>query len=364
MFSVMSIIMSDKNQLVFIANFPTDESLRDGMMQRVAAIDSLTNDQPRVYLDISFKRNFKSVRTVNGNCIVEHLNYFIHHLMIRRYLNNARVIYIHSLYNLVKVLFLNNMSKTVLDIHGVVPEENEFVNNRVMAKFYNVVEKHVIKNCHQLIHVTRSMLEHYEKKYTINLKDRSIILPIFERNQVSIKNEKWASSQLEFVYAGGMQAWQNIELMVGNAQLLENDSCVKFNFFFPSQLVPVFDDKYKGFSAKENVFIGSLPKNEMLEFLSKCHLGFILRDPITVNMVACPTKLIEYFECGIVPIVKSPDIGDFNRMGYKYITINDINQKWKLDDLQKMAEHNYNVLAEFHTLALKSQKKIESIFSF
>ncbi|MLD56261.1 glycosyl transferase family 2, partial [Salmonella enterica] len=43
--------------ILFIADFPTVENVRDGMFQRIAAIDSLTKNKSRVYLNISFKKN-------------------------------------------------------------------------------------------------------------------------------------------------------------------------------------------------------------------------------------------------------------------------------------------------------------------
>ena len=35
------------------------------------------------------------------------------------------------------------------------------------------------------------------------------------------------------------------------------------------------------------------------------------REEILVNAVACPTKLVEYMYWGVVPVVITPNIGDF-----------------------------------------------------
>lgn len=45
--------------ILFIADFPTEENIRDGMFQRISAIDSLTQNKERVYLNISFRKNTK-----------------------------------------------------------------------------------------------------------------------------------------------------------------------------------------------------------------------------------------------------------------------------------------------------------------
>lgn len=353
--------------IVFIADYPTVEKLRDGMVQRVAAIDTLAEDQTRVYLDISFKRNVKRRRFANDNCTIEHLNYFLHFNIINKYIKNARLIYVHSLYNLLKVHFLYDANKTILDIHGVVPEEIEMINNNNIAKIYHAIEKRAIRDCSLLIHVTNSMLEYYEEKYSLNLRKRSLVLPIFEYNNVSKDDEKWHVEQIKIVYVGGMQAWQNVDLMMDNVRHINNSTeysnRLNFSFFFPSALIPTFYERFKDVGNMDNVSVGSLPKNEILPFLSGCHLGFVLRDSIIVNRVACPTKIIEYLECGVVPIVKSSDIGDFKKLGYKYIEVNEISSILDLSKIKKMSEHNYGVLDEFHQLAIHSKNRLRDIFS-
>lgn len=54
------------------------------------------------------------------------------------------------------------------------------------------------------------------------------------------------------------------------------------------------------------------------------HYGFVLRDDITVNNVACPTKLVEYLQYGILPILLTPNIGDFAARGMEYLPLEDL----------------------------------------
>ncbi|EBP0808441.1 glycosyl transferase family 2, partial [Salmonella enterica] len=116
--------------ILFIAGFPTVENVRDGMFQRIAAIDSLTKNKSRVYLNISFKKNVKRKISIIENCVVEHLNYFTHNIIIKNYLKQASIIYVHSLYNMLKILPTNYYDKIILDIHGVVPEEIAFLGKK------------------------------------------------------------------------------------------------------------------------------------------------------------------------------------------------------------------------------------------
>lgn len=353
--------------IVFIANYPTEDNLRDGMVQRIAAIDTLAEGKKRVYLSISFKRNFKRKTIHHDECTVEYLNYFVHARLIIRYIKDATTVYVHSIYNLFKIFFFYQSTKTILDIHGVVPEELELMKRYKFAKIYSMVEKNAIRNCVKLVHVTSSMLYHYENKYRLPLKHKSIILPIFESSNTTHNIDKWNSDFVKIAYVGGLQAWQNIDLMVDtirsigtNEELMQTYS---FHLFFPQHQINIFQEKYDDITTFKNVHIGTLPKSEIINFLSTCHMGYVLRDSILVNRVACPTKLIEYMECGVVPIIKSPDIGDFNSLGYAYVDMTDLCRKQKLDELKSKADNNYHVLDKSHHMALESKTELKKLFS-
>ncbi|MGE0906881.1 hypothetical protein AB4M30_16785 [Escherichia coli] len=105
-----------------------------------------------------------------------------------------------------------------------------------------------------------------------------------------------------------------------------------------------------------------MPKEDVINVMARCHLGFVLRDDIVVNRVACPTKLIEYLECGVVPVVKSPDIGDFNSLGYSFIKVDEICSPLKMEELYEKVENNYRVLAHFQSLTEHSKLVLINIF--
>lgn len=127
--------------LVFISDYPNQENIRDGFMQRVCAIDKLVQDKQRIYLSISLRRNMtKRVKTI-GKLKIYNLDLFLHFKTIRKILKSARIIYAHSIINWSKICFFPVFEKTVLDIHGVVPEESVLRKKRFTAKIYNIVEK-------------------------------------------------------------------------------------------------------------------------------------------------------------------------------------------------------------------------------
>ena len=72
----------------------------------------------------------------------------------------------------------------------------------------------------------------------------------------------------------------------------------------------------------------------------------MLRDSSPVNYVACPTKIIEYLKYGIIPILKSTEIGDFVDLGMEYITYTDLMKGLTISHKKRnmMQEKNYEIL--------------------
>ena len=97
-------------------------------------------------------------------------------------------------------------------------------------------------------------------------------------------------------------------------------------------------------SKGEEVVTGTHPA-EVVEEYKVCHFGFALRDDITVNNVACPTKIIEYIQYGIVPVLKTEKIGDFVDMGMQYISYEEFADSAPgFEQYSSMARGNFAVL--------------------
>ena len=93
--------------------------------------------------------------------------------------------------------------------------------------------------------------------------------------------------------------------------------------------------------------------------MSTCHLGFVLRDDVLVNRVACPTKLLEYIQYGVLPIVLSDAIGDFKELGYKYIGLDDfVNLRFDSLSISHQVDDNKVVLSEFRNTASKALSQL------
>ena len=107
----------------------------------------------------------------------------------------------------------------------------------------------------------------------------------------------------------------------------------------------------------------SVAPEELAEYYESAHYGFILRDDNVINTVANPTKMIEYLQYGIVPIVKSPNIGDFATYGYDYITYDSPLSELKPVKSPKNREVAREIISrtndvEFRTAVLETRRTI------
>jgi hypothetical protein len=106
-----------------VSTYPSGDNLKEGMVQRVAHIDSLMASVPRNYLDISFRRFLRREVRSDGLATVYCLNFFVHFFLILRLLRAARTVYVHSAYNALRMMVFPTRARIIFDAHGVVPEE-------------------------------------------------------------------------------------------------------------------------------------------------------------------------------------------------------------------------------------------------
>lgn len=306
--------------IVFIAPFPALSDEKDGMVQRIASIDALVGDRPRVYLDISFRR-FWSKRTHRfGEATVFQLNGLLHFFSIVSWLKKASVVYIHSVFNAAVAMPAYWVARPITDLHGVVPEELVFQGYRGRARLLEFVERVVLRRSAVVIHVTANMKQHFRMKYN-RQSTADLIIPILPKltdargqreNMLSAKRDPNA-----VIYAGGLQAWQNVSMMLEAAAAVP-----QLNFEFLSGEALALKQLAEFNNIVKYTCKSVAPSQVPSRYLCSTY-GFILRDAMILNKVACPTKLVEYLYWGVIPIVLTPDIGDFNELGFEFVLLDD-----------------------------------------
>lgn len=310
--------------LLILAPNPTF-SQNDGYMQRVREIDSLFGAVPRVYLELGKKWNSVGLHPLNNGAYVLRIPFYCNQgilsVKLAPYFSS---IYVHSIYQCeIYRDFLRNAveiskKKVFLDLHGIVPEETFLASkDKRLTKKWSEIELLSVNLASKIICVTDQMKDHIGNKYNLSA-DKFISLPII-REEVKQKNEIDLFSKTEtylksphFIYAGGSQMWQRIDLM---ATVINNS---KMNGKILSPNAKEFKKLIK-----RNIPIKAATPAETVNELKKAHFSFVLRENHIVNEVACPTKLIEAMIYGCLPIVESPNLGDFKSLGFSYLTLED-----------------------------------------
>lgn len=355
----IKVVLKNRN-ILFLVRFPNNEDLKDGYFQRVNAMDNILFNYNRFYINY---RSNKSNSFLPEIVVIKE-NVF----EIRPYLKNPfhlfiliiislsfGRIYSHSILTLRLMFnrFLFFVSrKKILDIHGVVPEEfrmHEDLNN---YKRFNKIEKFAVKNATIVIGVTKEMAKHIIKKYNIKAQ-KVIVLPILpEVKEFSkdIPNKNLKS----IIYCGGLQKWQQVDKML--EYVYKNNKYNNFAFLVPdsNKLIEQYKNKYN------NSFPGiveSVESDMVAEWYKKYSFGLVLREDIIVNNAACPTKLIEYFQNDVVPIVDTPNIGDFKELGYAYVEYE--KELPNQEEWVKMITQNREVLKKIYKMYEKGLSELK-----
>jgi glycosyltransferase involved in cell wall biosynthesis len=320
------------SKILFLAPFPSCENSKDGMISRIKDIDKLFDDVKRTYLILSLRRNTKKLAKIGLVDAVE-VNPLLHFWYIIKLISSHDFIYVHSLFNLqiswVFLIFFNKKKSLVLDVHGVVPEESrDFYKQKVLSVYFSFIEWFAFRRLKYAVFVTSAMSDYYKHKYS-NYRFKPLvyyIIPCGLKDIDSINSEKIVDSgkkQINIIYSGGIQPWQNVDIMLETIQ-----SNQKENIFYTILTPNVDYIKEEIIKRKINPNLITVevrnPSDLWSDYLASDY-AFILRDDNLVNNVACPTKLFEYLYYGLTPIILSPNIGDFNSFGFDYIDLKKFN---------------------------------------
>lgn len=209
--------------------------------------------------------------------------------------------------------FIYGYKNQIVWMQGVVPEES-YMRRHSKFRFtiLNYMEKFVLKKSKLLLLVSEDMLKHYEEKYKIPLKDKSIIMPCFNETEIvedSFFDDKYKKNT--FLYVGGMAKWQCFEQMAELYSKIENATDGNTMFYVYTFDKDTAESIIKSFNIK-NYKVDYAPKEELSKKIKGMKYGFVLRDDCTVNNVATPTKFSNYLANGIIPIFSNSLRSFFN----------------------------------------------------
>lgn len=348
--------------ILFVAQYPSNENQHDGMIQRVANIDQIAEDMPRCYLDISFRKFFSKEVIYKKNLTIYRLNFFLHFFKIHSLLNLANLVYIHSAYNAIKVSVFRYRSLVIFDAHGVVPEEMRQEGKSLSALIYSFYERKILLKCDYLVSVTQKLASHLLAKYPQVDPPLVLILPILPRThpEVAMKEiQKSKRPQNSVIYAGGTQIWQNIDKMIFAARL---KSDMKFTFLSADS--SRFQKMFSEYEIDNSECKTVLPQ-DVFRYYLRNRYGFLLREENLINSVACPTKLVEYLQWGVIPILITGNIGDFNDYSLQYVTLDNFlsGELPKEETIVTMRQNNFKVVQDLIDFSYLNKEKLKILFA-
>ena len=361
---VCNLIKNNRHRSICIFSPMYDsENLKDGYYRRVHEVDEILWDFIKIHInDINFINDRLRIEFFENDVI--NISYnpanVVQLKKVKQILRLAGKMYTHSLWQMKDwALNMDGVLK-VLDIHGAQPEESMLYGDIEGAKKVAEKECMAVQKVNYMISVTHSMKKHMIRKYGSLIKAEFILMPIYE-------NRLFANQDLSIkplvdghpivVYAGGTQKWQMIPEMQSAMYNTKNDVFFEICVPIPEDFMRIWDSKVKLLT---NMNVESRSHEDVIKLYDRCHYGFVLRDDIVVNNVACPTKLIEYIEHDVVPILSTTHIGDFCAMGMEYILVDDfVEGTLPEEDVRaKMAMNNRKILELFKQEYKKGREKL------
>lgn len=346
---------------LIMAPYFTMERLADGYFQRVQAVDQMMpEDSLKIYaswLDADMLWQVPKVLFWDDTHI--EIRYAHPHrendawiLTIARHVD---AVYHHSITFANQLVTLDSQVRKAFDMHGAYPEELRLYGRNTQAKLDEQQEKLAMEHAQCMVCVTQNMVEHLKQKYGC-VPEKVILLPIFDEQRLKRCKEQGKNSNgRTVVYAGGTQKWQNVETMQKAASLVRT---MTYRFFTPQPRA--FLQNWPCYKRPKDMEVCSKTPEQVIEAYAFCDYGFLLRDDITVNRVACPTKLVEYLAAGIVPILNTSQIGDFVNDGMVYVSLEDfLSGKLLNDNERKMAvQQNLQVVQKLERRYFEGKRQL------
>lgn len=343
--------------------------LPDGYSRRIKNIDELFSDMTlRVYISTDLALNTDYPICSQCNEYYYSIKYNpqkeVHCEWIDVVADLVGMVYIHSVYQSAKIIAEDTNVTKFYDFHGVVPEELMYLGNEEMSKSLEIEEKYIVENATYIMVANKAMEEHIMKKYPA-CPAEFILMPMNnednDRAEYSEEIVDLTDKKPIVIYSGGLQKWQLISEMQDAIERMadkaEFDICVSD----PEE----FEHEWGNRKRPTEWTVTTKTAEELMKDYKAAQYGFVLRDDIIVNQVACPTKIIDYIKYGIIPIMKTSKIGDFERKGMNYVPLSEfINGDLPSEDERiKMVKANKAILDSIMDDYKSGRERLKECFS-
>ena len=218
----------------------------------------------------------------------------------------------------------------ICDIHGDYRSESGFNENSKEYSLISRLNRNALEKSHKLIVVSSKLQENLSRDYLISSEmDVIPCVPSASFLERAQETELEVSDELVFCYVGGIQKYQEINYMLN--VVLEVSKLRKCRFVFISgstlsEACQTYGVDYRKFSRvvdfEEHI---NVDNSQVPILLRTCDYGFLLRSNTRLNIEASPTKLREYFSCGVKVITTNfaGDVGNFPSYWVTHVDLDD-----------------------------------------
>ena len=221
---------------------------------------------------------------------------------------------------IIKIIFKSSI-KVIYDNRGLYIDEKILCGHikkaSIKEKFFRWFEKYAVNNCDRMVVVSNEFKSHILNKSKNKTSSKIVVIPNRTLIDMNIDLTQKHSNKIILVYSGSHAIWQNSsELKKLFLQALNVFDNITFKVISYEQ-----DNFQKLFSSEsellQRINIFSVEPIKVIEELSKCNCGILLRENILINNVSSPLKFAEYLAAGL-PVLLSEGIGDTEQIIKKY----------------------------------------------
>lgn len=351
--------------IVIFSRYPESNLLNDGMYRRIYEIDRILSEFDRIYVyhenqgaDSLIRPAYRISERVSIQSL--DLGYASHFIYFKKLIEQADWVYAQTVFHSSPYLIeCYSSNKIITDAHGVASAELRLSGYLESARLWEKYEEIAVNKSQAVVVVTRAMEKYYRKTFGCK-NSHFIYLPICHLKERSASWDKEKNNgKYKLIYAGGTQPWQNVDLMIQSLRKCKE----LFNTYFLTPNTAVIEKEIEKSRIGADVHVMSASQSEVISHLKSSHFGFLLRDKDPVNEVAFPTKLIEYLAYGVIPIIKSSQIGDYETLGVEGLYLEDfINGRLPSDE--EMVGIRYRNFLRYQKVLTDYQKGVNELIDF
>ncbi|WP_291118102.1 glycosyltransferase [Empedobacter sp. UBA7248] len=315
--------------------------------------------------EIYFNKNFK-LKLIKNRGHVLNLIFSIFYPLFAKKMDIIHVRSYPSMFGAIVTKLIKG-TKIIFDPRGLYADELKYKKKDTFYRVFKFSEKLFCKLSDAIIVVSKPFEKYFITKYSISKTKVNIISTFPQANNTkdnidsyNIKKQYFNSENVKiFVYSGSFEKWQLVDKVFDFFALVEK--------LIPNSRFAIFSKDVNEFENlinnrrlnRNNFFVKSLSKTEMLYYLSQCDYGILFRDDDIINLVSAPIKFKEYLNSGLTMIMTN-SIGDssefisINNIGYTIentekedflAVIEKIKQKGVVDKLiiKTISANNFNI---------------------